>query len=251
VQPDSLVPGAANPQMFNRYAYTNNNPINFSDPSGHGVDCGINQGCISSNPRKLLTDTSSFSISISVIPQGNHTDTCGESAITAVCNYIDPENKETLEDVKNKAVDAGYYVPGFGTTPENMTNIVKTITGIDPDTGNVSEKDQALEFLFWELKKGNPIIVDLSVHIGYPNTTSPGENYQDAHFVVISGWNSDDHCFEVTDSFGYRDINHTYLPGKYNVPWNLVWESWTANSDKDEVVSGAGWYMILKHRENE
>ncbi len=34
-KPDTLVPGAGNPQMFNRYAYSNNNPINYTDPSGH------------------------------------------------------------------------------------------------------------------------------------------------------------------------------------------------------------------------
>jgi len=35
LQPDTLVPGAGNPQAFNRYSYTNNNPSRFSDPSGH------------------------------------------------------------------------------------------------------------------------------------------------------------------------------------------------------------------------
>jgi hypothetical protein len=29
------VPGAGNPQNFNRYSYANNNPLNYTDPSGH------------------------------------------------------------------------------------------------------------------------------------------------------------------------------------------------------------------------
>jgi RHS repeat-associated protein len=35
IQPDNIVPGAANPQAMNRYSYTLNNPIRYNDPSGH------------------------------------------------------------------------------------------------------------------------------------------------------------------------------------------------------------------------
>ncbi|MFZ5909211.1 MAG: polymorphic toxin type 10 domain-containing protein [Chloroflexota bacterium] len=34
-QPDTLVPGAGNPQSWNRYSYVQNNPIRFVDPTGH------------------------------------------------------------------------------------------------------------------------------------------------------------------------------------------------------------------------
>src|SRR5439155_7189317 len=32
---DSVVPGAGNPQALNRYAYSYNNPLKYTDPSGH------------------------------------------------------------------------------------------------------------------------------------------------------------------------------------------------------------------------
>jgi len=35
VQPDSIIPSAGNSKGYNRYAYSNNNPINYNDPSGH------------------------------------------------------------------------------------------------------------------------------------------------------------------------------------------------------------------------
>jgi RHS repeat-associated protein len=35
VSPDSMVPGAGNPQSFNRFSYGFNNPLAFVDPSGH------------------------------------------------------------------------------------------------------------------------------------------------------------------------------------------------------------------------
>lgn len=32
---DTIVPNPTNPQSFNRYSYTYNNPVNFTDPTGH------------------------------------------------------------------------------------------------------------------------------------------------------------------------------------------------------------------------
>ena len=34
-QPDTLIPNAYNPQELNRYSYVNNNPLRYTDPSGH------------------------------------------------------------------------------------------------------------------------------------------------------------------------------------------------------------------------
>jgi RHS repeat-associated protein len=35
---DSIIPGAGNPQAWDRYAGMMNNPVKFNDPSGHSVD---------------------------------------------------------------------------------------------------------------------------------------------------------------------------------------------------------------------
>jgi RHS repeat-associated protein/uncharacterized repeat protein (TIGR01451 family) len=52
LQPDSIVPGAGNPQAFNRYSYVLNSPVVFNDPSGHMQGCGINgeDACVSNTP---------------------------------------------------------------------------------------------------------------------------------------------------------------------------------------------------------
>jgi hypothetical protein len=39
IQPDSLIPNPSNPQAWNRYSYVYNNPIKYSDPTGHSVAC--------------------------------------------------------------------------------------------------------------------------------------------------------------------------------------------------------------------
>ena len=45
-QPDSIVPVASQgTQAYDRYAYSNNNPIRYADPSGHVIDNGCRNGC--------------------------------------------------------------------------------------------------------------------------------------------------------------------------------------------------------------
>ncbi|MEO7838256.1 MAG: RHS repeat-associated core domain-containing protein [Anaerolineales bacterium] len=48
LSPDTIVPGAANPQAYNRYSYVLNNPIRFNDPTGHVAcdDTDENGKCI-------------------------------------------------------------------------------------------------------------------------------------------------------------------------------------------------------------
>jgi hypothetical protein len=47
VSADSIVPSAGNPQALNRYAYALNNPVKYTDPTGHRVSCGddVDGGC--------------------------------------------------------------------------------------------------------------------------------------------------------------------------------------------------------------
>lgn len=37
VQPDTMLPDVYDPQQLNRYSYANNNPLRYTDPTGHGV----------------------------------------------------------------------------------------------------------------------------------------------------------------------------------------------------------------------
>ncbi len=41
ISPDSLIPDPGNPQDLNRYSYTRNNPLRYTDPTGHCPLCVI------------------------------------------------------------------------------------------------------------------------------------------------------------------------------------------------------------------
>jgi len=57
-QPDTIIPSLKNPQTLNRFAYTNNNPVRFVDPSGHRYceleekKCEPEEGAVY-NPRSI------------------------------------------------------------------------------------------------------------------------------------------------------------------------------------------------------
>src|SRR5919109_3203355 len=46
IQPDTLIPGVANPQSWNRFSYVGNNPLRYTDPTGHKeMDSGDGGSC--------------------------------------------------------------------------------------------------------------------------------------------------------------------------------------------------------------
>jgi RHS repeat-associated protein len=53
LQPDGIVPNPGEPATLNRFAYTGNNPINASDPSGHV--CYPNGVCVPDTPGEWAT----------------------------------------------------------------------------------------------------------------------------------------------------------------------------------------------------
>jgi RHS repeat-associated protein len=49
--PDTIVPTQTQgTQAWDRYAYANNNPVRYTDPTGHNTECGLGESCYGSGP---------------------------------------------------------------------------------------------------------------------------------------------------------------------------------------------------------
>ncbi|MBK8616274.1 MAG: hypothetical protein IPN96_03990 [Anaerolineales bacterium] len=57
-QADTIIPGAGNSSAWDRYAYTLNNPLRYTDPSGHSVDCGLGESGCQNKPTYINPDGS-------------------------------------------------------------------------------------------------------------------------------------------------------------------------------------------------
>ena len=60
LSPDTIVPTSTQgTQAWDRYAFVNNNPVRYTDPRGHGVDCGFGEDCVGNqtNPNDPTTTT--------------------------------------------------------------------------------------------------------------------------------------------------------------------------------------------------
>lgn len=49
IQPDTIVPDPANPQDLNRYSYVSNNPLKYTDPTGHSYGSTNSSACVVTN----------------------------------------------------------------------------------------------------------------------------------------------------------------------------------------------------------
>lgn len=108
-QPDSIVPDPGNPQSWNRFSYTYNNPINYIDPTGHvveneegdDVDCDIHP------------DLPSCSIDDDVPEPDNNTPPDNDD-----CNGAECSIKDTIEadgmDIDDDGINDMFIICNWG-----------------------------------------------------------------------------------------------------------------------------------------
>jgi RHS repeat-associated protein len=174
-QPDTLLPDPYDPQALNRYAYTLNNPVRYTDPSGHYIESGIDLAFIAMDLNDIRSgnaDTWTYvglgvdlvclalpgatggRLAVSALEEGvNHADNVGDlfnlmdttlDAERKLDNVIDAgKNADTINDV-GKADNLIKNI--VGDLPANPDELVKN--GWDEITPEGMVKNtQSREFL--------------------------------------------------------------------------------------------------------
>jgi RHS repeat-associated protein len=117
ISADSIVPQAGNPQNLNRFSYGLNNPLKYTDPTGHDVDCAVGEArsaCQSTQPDTSPTWEELFGISF----EGDWT----EVDRLAVYSALMDVGLKLKGIVGGKAWEAFRAV--YGTSPSNPLRFV-------------------------------------------------------------------------------------------------------------------------------
>jgi RHS repeat-associated protein len=74
LSPDTIVPGYDNPQNLNRFSYVRNNPVRYTDPTGHCIDGMTTAFCVAGGISlgKIIVDAVIVTVGILAIADSVH-----------------------------------------------------------------------------------------------------------------------------------------------------------------------------------
>ena len=238
-QADTIVPGGV--QGLDRYAYVNNSPVVYTDPSGHCTDptdyaCRQSADMADAVIYAGLQVTPLYQTKLGY-PYPESNTYCGEVAFTMAYNSVyDPDL--VVQSVVEYADANKLHTGGYPyTSPANMVELAASY--VDRNyliTGNVSvtNPNEGLQLLFSQLQDMNSVIVDIVTPVKM-QSGSWDKLGGDSHFVTVTAIVT---INGITTVF-YNDP----LTGQTSAPWDVFYRAWTTNGDTDGT--GNGWYLII------
>jgi RHS repeat-associated protein len=218
VQPDTMLPDPYDPQALNRYSYCLNNPLRYTDPSGHIIDVALDLGFIGMDVVDIYNDPSDTwawvalgaDVVCAVIPVA----TDGGLGVKALKKGVqETDNIGDLFKLLDNTADTGKVV---GNSIDNQFDDVARYiqeNGKLPD--NYLTKDEAKQ-LGWVNKNGNLADVAPGKMIGgdvYANTDRllphvEGRVWHEADIGYEEGFRNSYRVVYSNDGLIYRTDDH-------------------------------------------
>ncbi|WP_048141466.1 DUF2341 domain-containing protein [Methanosarcina horonobensis] len=138
VQPDTMLPDPYNPQVLNRYSYALNNPVKYSDPSGHYVESALDVAFILMDLNDIRQDPSDLwawgalgadgVCAVVPIATGGGLGVKAIKATNGIDNAVDTTKAiEKSVEVVDTVADAGKAVDNVGDTLKVSDNVPESL----------------------------------------------------------------------------------------------------------------------------
>ena len=219
-QANTIIPGAGNSSAWDRYAYTLNNPLRYTDPSGHYA-CGDGDNDCDSNPGNFLGGGGTGSVGIgsaysreeeleNLLPttytissynsganqQQTGGDDCGPTSIAIAACLYDPQNCGLTGDQVETWMEFMLMKPNFFGVPTKPFGapMQVAITNYLPGANVTYANGTSLTDLRVALAGDNIVIVAVSWQTD-AEIRAAGFDATVGHYMVATGYKSDKFSF--------------------------------------------------------
>jgi hypothetical protein len=215
-QADTLVPEPGNPQAWDRYAFGYNNPLRYTDPSGHMIcdgdgRCGAAAG---TGSQIWLKGFTRYELEKYSLRQESHTSGCAPYSMAMAINLNTRKHYLTGDDVEMVLESRLKKIPGVGIPPYFQDNALDAVA---PAYSNEYQSGGTKEDLIENLREGTPTIVSVSWGSNM-NMLTTG---QVGHSMVLVGYEMDRDEFMFMDPGRYKEdpIIRTYSSDEFMKIW--------------------------------
>jgi RHS repeat-associated protein len=136
-QPDTLIPQQQGIQAWDRYAYSNNNPVRYTDPTGHWLESALDIAFIAYDIYDISTNglnwENGLSLAADVAGLALPVVTGGGLAVRALMHADDAVDAVKVVNAIDNAVDTANAIDNVvdaGNAADNLTDVIKTADDI-------------------------------------------------------------------------------------------------------------------------
>jgi RHS repeat-associated protein len=238
IQADTIIPSPGNPQAWDRYVYANNNPLYYTDPSGHSPACMSTECWKKYGEYAKTQSTKPIIARSSDYPLNNNTqqqqwNDCGPWAASR-------EGKNKYQELYGYFPEERYMASGGGIQPSELEKAVRSTFGND----NVSVTPEiALFDLYLEVYFDKTAVTDIVINesSGSPGNQQTVSGY--AHFARVVSVDLTNESITLVNSL------HEGTGGTWNLSWN-EYKNASNNPERFTTPPYEGvnqWWLIISN----